>query len=670
MMNPLTIFHEQGDVVEIRIIDGNNTIAGYFKDLDLAYNEAMKYDGKHNIYFMFNKLNEGCYHRCPDALKPKAKTTANDNDVVQRRWVLIDYDPIRPREISSTDDEKKKAHEKMLIVGKFLKGKGFKYPVLADSGNGYHSLYRVDLSNNTETRDLISRFLQALDMLFSDEIIQIDVAVFNAARITKLYGTKAVKGANTDERPHRASQIMFVPDKIEVNSINSITKIADMLPKPEVNKYTGGADFDIDTWVRKHLLVRRVAEWTNNTKYVLDECPFDAGHGKDAAVIRLASGAVAFHCFHNGCANRTWKDLRQKFEPGCYDKEYREYTSDRKMERKKEKPAEVAMPVVSENIDDETKAILEKATSVKDIQPLDRANVEIFSMGLPLLDENVEVLFGKLALVTGVNGSGKSTWFSQIMIEALQQEYNVFAYSGELKADEFQYWTDLQAAGSDNLIKDISKKGKTYYRIKPDAANKIHEWYDGKFWLYDNNQSMKYEDILKTIEAYRRHKNCRVIFIDNFMTLDITELDDQDLKAQTKFIWSLARYVKLNNVLVFLVIHPKKIFEGICQKQDVLGTGNFSNAIDYMFIVHRVNEAYKTHLAKRVMPKTIKAYIEDADNIIEIGKDRWSGREGLNIALKFYEDSKRLVDIYHAEDQFREYGWVKSEQGDAWEDKK
>jgi hypothetical protein len=179
---------------------------------------------------------------------------------------------------------------------------------------------------------------------------------------------------------------------------------------------------------------------------------------------------------------------------------------------------------------------------------------------------------------------------------------------------------------------------------------------------------MKYEDILKVVEVYREHRNCTVIFLDNFMTMDISDLDEKELKAQTKFIWSLAKYVKMHNVLVFLVIHPKKIFEGICQKQDVLGTGNFSNAIDYMFIVHRTNEAFKTHLEKRKISKTTKQYLENSNNIIEVGKDRWSGKEGLNVAMMYFEDSKRLVDANRMDLQDKRYGWTEEPHGDAWEE--
>lgn len=659
MIETLKLFHEEKDIIEIRVI-GKVTSTGYFSDMGQAIKEAERYDGKANVYFVLNKISPACYHReNRDSIIDKAASTS-DGDIERRRWVLIDFDPKRASKTSATDEEKKRAEEVMKQAGTYLRQYGFKSPVIADSGNGWHLLYKIDLPNDTESKKLIENFLKACDMLFSNDKVSVDMSVFNASRITKLYGTMAVKGANTKERPHRRSQITFIPKNVEATPKEKIQAIADMLPKPKPIQ----GDFSIDEFIRKHSIrVAKTSTWDGGIRYVLDQCPFDSAHGKDSAIIQLSNGALAFHCFHNGCAYHGWKEYRELYEPA----HEREYEKHERYERREKKPEVNLNPVMPKEIDEATQKILDKANRVKDIKPFDRSNIEIFSSGIPTLDESVELLFGKVGLVTGVNGSGKSTLLAQFMVEALEQNHNVFAYSGELKDDEFQFWVDLQAAGSDHLIKEVSKKGKTYYKIKKDAKTQIHDWYGERFYLYNNDESMKYEDILKTIEAYRVHRNCRVIFLDNFMTMDISDLDDKELNAQTKFIWSLAKYVKKNNVLVFLVIHPKKIYDGICQKQDVLGSGNFSNAIDYMFIVHRTNETFKTHLEKRKISKTIKQYLEQSSNVIEIGKDRWSGKEGLNVAMTYCDDSKRLIDQNTPEQKYKKYSWDNQPKGDSYE---
>jgi len=661
LQDTLKIFYEQGDIIEIRTI-GKVTSTGYFDDVEKAAREAAKFDGKSNVYFMLNKIDPACYHReNKDKIIDKSSSTS-DNDIIKRNWILLDFDPKRAAKTSATDEEKSLAEEIMKKIGKYLKNKGFKSPVIADSGNGWHLLYRIDMPNDNESKKLIETFLKTCDMLFSTETVDVDISVFNASRITKLYGTMSKKGADTKERPHRRSEIAYIPKVIEVNPKEKIKEISNMMPTTTRNTNNNyNAEFSIDDFISKHhIRVAKASSFSGGQKYILEECPFDKAHGKDSAIVQLPSGALAFHCFHNGCAYNTWKEFRELYEP-LSEREAHKQHYETKREYKPKKEVNLT-PQISQIIDDETLKILKRAKSLSSIRPFDRKNIEIFSFGIDTLDSQVEVLLGKLAVVTGVNGSGKSTFLGQVMLEALEQNHNVFTYSGELKPDEFQYWVDLQAAGTDNLIEKTSKKGKKYYEIKADARHEIHKWYNDKFFLYNNEESMKYEDILTTIEAYRVHKGCRVIFLDNFLTLDISSLSDKDLEAQTKFIWSLAQYVKKNNVLVFLVIHPRKIFDGICQKQDVLGTGNFSNAIDYMFIVHRINDAFRSHMEKRKLSKTSKEIAEKANNMIEIGKDRWTGKEGLNVPLKFCEDNKRLVDYQYPWTANKEYSWNKRVQ--------
>lgn len=276
------------------------------------------------------------------------------------------------------------------------------------------------------------------------------------------------------------------------------------------------------------------------------------------------------------------------------------------------------------------------------------------------------MIFGKLVVVSGTNGSGKSTFIGQLMLECLEQDYNVFTYSGELIDSEFQYWIDLQAAGSDNVTKKISEKGNEYWDINLGAKEAIHEWYKDRFYLYKNNESMQFSKILETIEAFRIHRKCNVIFLDNFLTIDISDLDDKDLKAQTIFINSLASYCKANQILIFLVIHPKKIYKGICTKGDVLGSGNLTNAIDYLFLVHRNNEAWKTAMKDRTISQDSKTMLLNGTNIIEVSKDRWSGSEGLNVPLIYFKDSKRLIDINKTVNANKKYSWDKFEKVQEW----
>jgi P4 family phage/plasmid primase-like protien len=135
---------------------------------------------------------------------------AVDEDVESRALLLIDLDPERPKDVSSTDEEKKSAWAIISTVREFLRDRGFPEPVLADSGNGYHLLYRIDLP--ADDGGLVKRFLKALHARFSTPEVKVDTTVHNPSRICKLYGTWARKGWNPPvERPHRLSKLLEGP---------------------------------------------------------------------------------------------------------------------------------------------------------------------------------------------------------------------------------------------------------------------------------------------------------------------------------------------------------------------------------------------------------------------------------------------------------------------------
>jgi hypothetical protein len=93
-------------------------------------------------------------------------------------------------------------------VRSYLNELGWPKPVLADSGNGYHLLYRVYLPAADGN---IKRALHALAERFDDDHVKIERSVYNPSLLTKLYGTRACKGQWTQDRPHRWTQLLDIP---------------------------------------------------------------------------------------------------------------------------------------------------------------------------------------------------------------------------------------------------------------------------------------------------------------------------------------------------------------------------------------------------------------------------------------------------------------------------
>ncbi len=148
------------------------------------------------IYFRFNPVKPALLPRCPNRVEQLRKGgAATDADILSRRLLLIDADPQRPGDCPATDGEKAKAKARIFEVRDYLRGEGWPEPVLADSGNGFHLLYRNDLP--ADDGGLVRGVLHALAERFNDGGVGIDTKVFNPARLTKVYGTLSAKGDHT-----------------------------------------------------------------------------------------------------------------------------------------------------------------------------------------------------------------------------------------------------------------------------------------------------------------------------------------------------------------------------------------------------------------------------------------------------------------------------------------
>jgi hypothetical protein len=172
------------------------------------------------VYFTLNPIR-------PELAK--GRKSATDSDVLKRTRLLIDCDPIRDpaamdaarREtketgksfegLSATDEEKAASLATATEIRKHLKARGWPDPVEADSGNGAHLVYLIDLPNDDVARDLVKLLLENLAARFNCPQVEVDTKVYNASRIVKLYGTAARKGDATAGRPHRFSRVLRVP---------------------------------------------------------------------------------------------------------------------------------------------------------------------------------------------------------------------------------------------------------------------------------------------------------------------------------------------------------------------------------------------------------------------------------------------------------------------------
>lgn len=644
-MNEITIrqwydtFKSGEELVEVRIVDNayKRTYSGYFTDVNTLLNEIRKYDNC-NIYFTLNAINPACYDREQhDRIVTKPKSTTSDNDIVGRDWILIDIDTKKPSDTNSTDEEKEMAKEVVNNVFKFLRDEGFEKPVVCDSGNGFHLLYKIAMKNSNENTTICKEFLQVLDMLFSNPNVEIDCTTHNASRVCKLYGTFSRKGSNTKKRPQRESKILRIPDEIKITPNEYFAKVAAMLPKPEQpskSNYYSNEKFDLEAFLNKHhIAVRNIVRTSSFTKYILEECPFNSSHrAPDSAIFEMSNGGLGFKCLHSSCSQYTWKDFRLKFEPDAYDhKEYQRH--EHKMQYYSSQKKEPFVP----KKEDSAKG--KKWLAMTDVQYVDMSKMASIPTGYKELDKKIiGLLLGDVTVLSGGSGAGKSSWIDCVALNAIQRGYKVGIWSGELQDFRFQSWINQIAAGKNYVCK---REGfENYYYAPKNISNQISNWLEGKLFLYNNNYGSKWQQLFADVKELVDKEGVQLIVLDNLMALQIDNYEGDKYTQQTKFINDLKEYAKAKNVHVLLVCHPRK--EGIfLRKESISGTADLTNLADSVFIIHRIGKDFEQRAGEFFGKDKVIPYLK-YNSVIEVCKNRSMGVIDLLVGMYYEVESRRL----------------------------
>lgn len=650
-----SVFKRDNELFEIRIL-GDRTWSGYFYDVETAIKSLEPFDNA-NIYYSINEVKKACSSRDQfNCFKQVKGTATSKQDIEHRWWLPIDVDCERPSGVSSTDTEKAKAHKKAQEVFVFLRNNGFSTPVVCDSSSGYHILYPIDMDNTQESEDCIKAFLEILANNFTDESVKIDTVLHDANRILRLSGTYGRKGRSTDERPHRLAKILSVPSEIKRMGIEQIkafnAKYAIKVEQPQRRQFHGlqSEQFNLRDFIAKYgiKVAKEIPISGGGTKFVLEECPFDTQHkAPDSALFEMPNGSIAFKCFHNSCSQYDWRAFRLHFDPHAYDYENeprQQYHQQQAFQQR------TYAPQKKYEVKEELPELGEKWLSMSSIQKVDLSKLEHYSTGFAELDKNIIGLYmSEVTILSGSNASGKSSWLNTLLLNIIQQGAKVALWSGELRPDILKTWVQMVAAGKNNLKQSTYGDGKYY--VPNNVAERIDQWLDGKFFLYNNDYGAKWQQIFHDMELLLK-AGVKVFALDNLFSLDIDILDGDKNNKQRELILQIKDFAKKNQVHIILVAHPRKVTTFL-RKNDISGTSDLQNAVDKIFIIHRVNNDFFRAGADFFGEATINMY-RGFGNVIEVCKERLYGIVDLMVGMHYEIESRRFKNTAEENTQ---YGW-------------
>lgn len=642
-------------LTEIRLISPEGKIgSGYFKDIETLLSEVRKYPG-YGVYYTINTPIDEVFGRIQaNKICFKVKSTTQDKEIKGRDEVVIDIDPVRASGINSTEEELGYAKQKANEIYKWLLEQGF-YPALCNiSANGCHLKLKCAMKNTDENTELIKKFLGVIDMIFSDEKVDCDTTLHNASRILKCCGTMSNKGNDdpNSDRPRRMAYYTKVPDDWyeDVNPKEYFEKVAAMFPEPEQpdrsNNYRPGS-FDIDEFIKEYnIQVDRIVTTNKLVKYILHECPFCKSKAPDSALFKiLPTGALSFRCLHNRCQHQDFKSFRLYYDPNSYSRrDYNEYMQRQRYYGSYQR--EPFKPVAEREGQP-------KWLSLKQIAYVDVSQLAALPTGLIDFDKKTGgLLLGDVTIMSGISGAGKTSLIDTVVANILDRGYKVAVWSGEMQGFRYAQWQHQVLAGRP-YVKKKDGWDNFWYCPKP-IADKINDWLDGKFWLYNCEEyGSRFAQLMNDIKEVVEREGVNLIIIDNLAALNLSDLDGQKYEKQTQFITEVKDFCKKMNCACIIVCHPRKVVSFL-RKEDVAGTADLVNLADNLIILHRVGKDFVQRAGEFLGTNEVEKY-KDFSSVLEIAKNRSMGIVDHLVGLYFEPESRRLKNSVA---EHVVYGWA------------
>jgi hypothetical protein len=200
----LRVFHadyEQRTGFIIPAVQFSKTLAGWYSNANDLIADAHKLKGISG-YVTVNPVKLDLLARCCNKIA-KQKHTTTDADIVCLRWLYVDIDPVRPPDISSTEEELAKALARRdLILAEHPKIQ--KTALWGCSGNGAFILARLpDFPNDAKHRKIVGDGLDAMAADYSDDEVVVDTKTRNPSRVMAIPGVLKCKGSDVPTRRHR-----------------------------------------------------------------------------------------------------------------------------------------------------------------------------------------------------------------------------------------------------------------------------------------------------------------------------------------------------------------------------------------------------------------------------------------------------------------------------------
>lgn len=196
------------------------------------------------------------------------------------------------------------------------------------------------------------------------------------------------------------------------------------------------------------------------------------------------------------------------------------------------------------------------------------------------IDKFITWELGRLAVVTGIPSSGKSEVVDLIVSRLnLIHGWKTAYFTPENYPLKYHYRKIHEKFSGKKFDK---KQGDTDFDTTFDYIS------ENFFYILDE-EDMTVETVMKSASILVKQKGIKILVIDPYNKLEHQyNKNENETQYISRFLDVLTNFAKFNNVLIFLVAHPRKMQRSeVPTLYDINGSANFYNKTDYGFTVHR-----------------------------------------------------------------------------------
>jgi len=240
--------------------------------------------------------------------------------------------------------------------------------------------------------------------------------------------------------------------------------------------------------------------------------------------------------------------------------------------------------VVSNAVPVPVKGIIETNTLYADIRNLYEQGIQEGSkIDQRIIDEIISWETSRLAIVTGIPGSGKSEFVDYLVTKLnIKHGWKAAFFTPENYPLKFHYA---------KIFEKIIGKKFSQARTSELEWDMAYDYIRNNFFYIMNEEDFTVKSILDSAKILVKTRGVKILVIDPYNKLE-HKYTDSETQYISRFLDQIIQFAKFNNVLIFLVAHPKKMskVEGkidVPSLYDISGSANFYNKTDYGITVHR-----------------------------------------------------------------------------------